>query len=50
MEENVLDVKRAEEFVCQLYGLPGEIKSVDKARYVKLCQMTAQSDPVRNKS
>ena len=50
MEESALDVKRAEEFVCRLYGLPGEIKSEDEARYVKLCQMSGKNDPVRNMS
>ena len=48
MEESALDVKRAEEFVSRLHGLPGEIKFVDEARYVKLCQMTRKIDPVRN--
>ena len=48
MDETVLDVKRAEKFVCRLHGLPREIKSVDEATYVKLCQMTGKIYTVRN--
>ena len=52
MKESALDVKRAEELMCRLsaYGLPGEIKSADEATYVKLCQMTGKTEPVRNTS
>ena len=50
MEPTTLDVKIAEDFVCQFYGLPGEINSVDEARHVTLCQMTEKIDPVRNSS
>ena len=50
MKKSALDVKRGEEFVRRLHGLPGEIKSVDEARYVKLCQMTGKIDPARNTS
>ena len=48
VEESALDVKKAEEFMRRLYGFLGEIKSVDEARCVKLCQMTGKIVPVRN--
>ena len=48
MKETALDVKRAKEFVCRLYGLSREIKSVDDARYAKLCQMTGKINARRN--
>ena len=31
--------KKDEEFVCSLYGMKGDIKNVNEARYAKLCLM-----------
>lgn len=40
--EEQLDKKRAEEFIFALFGMKGDVKEVNEARYVKLCQMTGK--------
>ena len=36
------DQSKAEEFICSLYGLKGDVKDVNEARYAKLLQMTGR--------
>ena len=40
--ENQLDQSKAEEFICSLYGMNCNMKDVNEARHVKLCQMTGK--------
>jgi hypothetical protein len=40
------DQSRAEEFICSLYGMKGDIREVNEARLEKICQMTGKMDKV----
>ncbi|CAM1296565.1 Uncharacterised protein r2_g591 [Pycnogonum litorale] len=45
------DQSKAKEFICSLYGMKGDVKDVNEARYVKLHQMTGnmnQENPMNN--
>ena len=45
--ERQLDQSTAEEFICSLYGMKGDIREVNEARLDKICQMTGKMDKVR---
>jgi len=38
--------EKAEEFICTLYGMKGDVKDVNEARYQMLCQMTGNMNQV----
>lgn len=40
------DQRKAEEFLCSLYGMKGAVKEINEARYAKLCQMTGKINKV----
>ena len=46
VSEDQPDQSKAEEFTCSLYGMKGYVKDVNKARHVKLFQMTVKMDKV----
>ena len=41
------DQSKAEEFICLLYGIKCNIKTVNEVIYVKLVQMTGKTKQVR---
>ena len=46
VSEDQPDQSKAEEVICSLYVMKGNVKYVNKARHVKLCQMTGKMDKV----
>ena len=44
--EDEPDQSKAEEFICSLYGMKGDVKDVNEARYIKLHQMTGKMNQV----
>ena len=46
VSEDQPDKSKAEEFICSLYGMKGYVRDVNRARHVKLFQMTGKMDMV----